>query len=199
MPTQPKVKSLTKLKRERPAPEEWRLARNEISQGGDRSAAILAAAFTEDTLRFSISQRFWDINDKDFEGLCSAHGPLGSFWSMIELGYALGIYRDIFRNDLHVIRTIRNAFAHTMKPINFETPAVEKELSRAKYLDYIKSLPLEPIDEFFTPSPHVLYQNDRISVTTNREKYIFLNELMAIDIIGRGHDYERRAREPLLP
>jgi hypothetical protein len=49
---------------------------------------------------------------------------MGSFFASIELGYALGLYGNLLRDDLHTIRTIRNAFAHAMKPLTFDTPQV---------------------------------------------------------------------------
>ena len=37
---------------------------------------------------------------------------------------------NLMRNDLHILRRIRNAFAHSKKPIQFTHPAVVKELTK---------------------------------------------------------------------
>jgi hypothetical protein len=69
----------------------------------DPYAAIMAGAFVEDALRRLV-------------------GGSANFNSMIEVGFSSGLYKELARNDLHVIRSVRNAFAHEMKPITFRYP-----------------------------------------------------------------------------
>jgi hypothetical protein len=59
------------------------------------------------------------------------NGPLNSFYSKIIAGYAFGIYDESMRNDLHIVRNIRNAFAHSKKLIHFDNPLIVKELGKA--------------------------------------------------------------------
>src|SRR5262245_6781819 len=65
--------------------------------------------------------------------LCRFSKPalLNSFYSKIITGYALGIYDDGIRDNLHIVRNIRNAFAHSRKLIRFDHPAVVNELRKA--------------------------------------------------------------------
>jgi DNA-binding MltR family transcriptional regulator len=63
--------------------------------------------------------------------LVADNGPLGSFYSRIAMGYALGIHDNNMRNDLNIVRNIRNAFAHSRKSIQFDHPAVAAELGKA--------------------------------------------------------------------
>jgi hypothetical protein len=63
--------------------------------------------------------------------LVGDNGPLHSFYSKIVTGYALGIYDDGIRDNLHIVRNIRNAFAHSKKLIQFDHPAVVTELRKA--------------------------------------------------------------------
>ena len=48
----------------------------------------------------------------------------GNFYSRIELVYRLGLIHPVFHNELHLIRDIRNEFAHKTLGVNFETPKV---------------------------------------------------------------------------
>ena len=107
--------SLQHLIGETPDQKELHLAWNEIERPkNDRAAAIMAGAFVEDALRRALG-----------------HGS--TFNSMIETGFDRGLYKDLARNELHVIRRIRNAFAHAIRPITFDTPEVIGEVGKFQY------------------------------------------------------------------
>ena len=55
-----------------------------------------------------------------------SNGPLSSLSSKIELSFALGLFNEERRGSLHLIRDVRNAFAHTMDPISFEDPHISE-------------------------------------------------------------------------
>ena len=107
--------SLRELTKESPDQQELHQAWDEIERPmNDRAAAIMAGAFVEDAL-------------------CRAVGRRSSFYSMIESGFERELYKDLVRNDLHIIRNVRNAFAHAIKPIMFDTPEVVEEVSKLQY------------------------------------------------------------------
>ena len=68
-------------------------------------------------------------------------GPLSTFSARINLAHALRIINDEELRDLHLIRKIRNDFAHHID-VSFETPAI---VSRVRELS--SSLPSAPVDE----------------------------------------------------
>lgn len=121
--------SLQNIIREAPDQHELHLAWSEIEKpSNDRAAAIMAGAFVEDALRRVV-------------------GGSSTFNSMIEAGFTRGLYEGLVRNDLHVIRRVRNAFAHAIKPINFDTPDVIKEVAKFQYVRWIQitgGLPFGP-------------------------------------------------------
>lgn len=82
----------------------------------------------EDLIRRKLKRR----DDETWELLTAQNGPLDTFSSKINLGYALGIYKDEVRENLHIIRTIRNAFAHSRKIIDFSHPLITAELRKVK-------------------------------------------------------------------
>ena len=85
----------------------------------------------EHELETLLRSRFKRKDDKTWAMLVAENGPLNSFSSMILAGYALGIYDESMRNDLHIVRNIRNAFAHSKRLIHFDNPLIVKELERA--------------------------------------------------------------------
>jgi len=129
--------SLTDLIRENPTQEELKLAYDEIDkQKSHRAAAILAAAFVEDAIRHALKAKFVPLANTEYEDVFGVGGPVSSFSSAINLGYALGLYGKEAKSDLHAIRRVRNAFAHAMKPISFDTPQIAKEVNKLTYIDW---------------------------------------------------------------
>jgi hypothetical protein len=53
------------------------------------------------------------------------------------MGYSLGIYGKVTRDDLKRIKNIRNVFAYSFRPITFDTPEVAKECLELCYLDHL--------------------------------------------------------------
>ena len=75
----------------------------------DRGAAVLALALLEEPLRKAIESR-----DAAFKGSGL------SFRVNIEIAYALGLYDQETRDGLLTAVKIRNAFAHSIDPLEFE-------------------------------------------------------------------------------
>jgi hypothetical protein len=88
----------------------------------------------EDALRWCLCGFFTPVADEaeifDNEG-----APLWSFHAKIVMGYALGIYGEVTREDLCRIKLIRNAFAHSPRAITFETPEVKEKCLALSYVD----------------------------------------------------------------
>lgn len=100
-------------------------------------AAILAGTFVEDRLGFAIKSFFVKMpsrgNPERYlteNALFDGYGPLATFFAKIDLGFALGIYDVDQRMDFHIIRSIRNEFAHALEPITFENESIVRKLSK---------------------------------------------------------------------
>lgn len=116
--------SLKKLMRRLPQPEDFEKALNELDTESPRAAAVLAATWLEDILRLALLYKMRTLSDEDEDRLFLGTGPLSSFSTKIQLGYALSIYGPKSRHDLDSIREIRNAFAHVRAPISFDTKEI---------------------------------------------------------------------------
>jgi hypothetical protein len=130
-PVVPVEPSLGDLTREKLTQSELKLAYDEIdNQTSHRAAAILAAAFVEDAIRFALKAEFQALTDAECNQIFGT-----SFSRVIDLGHAVGLYGKEAKSDLHVIRIVRNVFAHAMKPIDFDTPQIAKEVAKLTYID----------------------------------------------------------------
>src|SRR5712664_174322 len=77
----------------------------------DRGFALLAAAWIDDSIEDVIRSRFI-ANKRAADELLTGDAPLATFSSRIKLLYCLGIVTDNEKQDLNIIRAIRNLFAH---------------------------------------------------------------------------------------
>lgn len=75
----------------------------------DRAAAVLGPAYVDAALERLFRARLVEGASAD---LFKYGGPLGDFSGRIEMAYALGWIPGSLRDDLHIMRKIRNDFAH---------------------------------------------------------------------------------------
>ncbi|MEM9420536.1 MAG: hypothetical protein AAGA25_16020 [Planctomycetota bacterium] len=95
----------------------------------DRAAVILAASILDDLLKTVLSNRLV-VNASGHDTLFDGpNAPLGSFSSRIELSYRTGVVSSTFARDLHLIRKIRNEFAHAIAGCDFKEPRVQNRIS----------------------------------------------------------------------
>jgi DNA-binding MltR family transcriptional regulator len=160
----------------------------------------MIAAIVENAIIFALRKRFWEEPPFNIERLLDPPGPLSSFYGCIEMGFALGAFGPITYNDLHVVRRIRNGFAHAMVPLNFDTPEVVLELDELQLLKLVKSQPAMPFDEYRTPTLIDFIAHGMTSTSTNREKFTVTCRLLWDRIIQwGGGDFRNQATKLLLP
>jgi hypothetical protein len=111
----------------------WR----EINHGSDRSSAIVAAATVDRDLEEAILSSLTISDEETRSNLIATGGALDGFFAKIHLGYALGIFPKLYMHELDSIRKIRNCFAHSSKPVTFETKQIAEECKRFRARDYI--------------------------------------------------------------
>lgn len=202
----PAEPTLRDLILQRPTDAERQASWDETQKHGPRATAIVASAFTEDALRYALYTKFIpQLVESDVKRLIDQRGPMGSFYASIELGYALGLYGSLLRDDLHTIRTIRNAFAHAMKPLTFDTPLIAKEVARFRYLEAaIEKHKSEKTPEDAPASRRwrdVIIRSSS-GANTNMSAYFFTCEIANVDLVASNPvNYLARAlrMEPPLP
>jgi hypothetical protein len=98
----------------------------EIGDQSDRAAAILAVSLLED--RLAALLRAWLVDEPKIAGKTfGGSGPLATFSAKIDMGLLLGILEKTRHRELHLIREIRNKFAHGVETLTFETPRIRDQ------------------------------------------------------------------------
>lgn len=133
-------KKIKKFTREFPSAESVKLTLETLrdAEGNDRSAAIISAALMEGALEkiliASIKRKESDFVRSLFEN----RGPLSDFHSKILVATAFDLITPQQAEELQILNSIRNAFAHSTSEITFDTPEVEavvKELQTRQVVE----------------------------------------------------------------
>lgn len=115
----------------------------EFEKESDRAAAILAVSLIDESL-FTLLKSYFipsaNSNDELFEG---GNAPLGTFSSKITIAHRLGLISSNLARDIHLLRKIRNSFAHDIYGCNFENGSVKNRI-----LELDKSITIASLDNF---------------------------------------------------
>lgn len=96
----------------------------------DRGCALMAAAYIDEKLGELIKSYLVD-DPKIIKQVFDFNGPFGTFSSRIDSAYLLGLLpRNVYK-DIHLLRKIRNDFAHVSSPLTFDDEPIS---SRCKEL-----------------------------------------------------------------
>lgn len=156
---------------------EWRLdVIEELNNENDRGIALIGAAYIDTALKSLLEASMaGDIGVAQmlFEG---PNAPLGTFSSRIILAYGLGHIGPNYFATLNAIRTVRNAFAHLRRRLEFEDPEIRVIIESTFKIPYI--LPDPPPD-----------------LSLMRNRYIWTSAM----ILGYLAQAQMRTRPPVLP
>ena len=104
-----------------------------LAKETDRGAALMACAYLDNQLAELLKVRFVQVESLTKTLIDSPGGPLGSFSVRIDVAYLSGVIPKSAHRDLHLLRKIRNEFAHNPTAITFQDPQLA---SRAKELEF---------------------------------------------------------------
>lgn len=97
----------------------WEGFLQEFANGDDRTCALLSASLLDYWLEMMLLQAFVN-RDEARQQLLADRMPLGTFSAKIELAYCLNLIPKFARDDLNLIRRIRNDFAHHLGALTFK-------------------------------------------------------------------------------
>jgi hypothetical protein len=117
-------KRLKQYLRADPAMESGTVLLDQFTTESDRAVIILAASDLEDLLRFKLQKSMKNLSPDIRARLFDADRPLGTFSSNIDASYAWGVIDKDVHWGLHILRDMRNACAHSTKPLSFKTPEI---------------------------------------------------------------------------
>jgi DNA-binding MltR family transcriptional regulator len=120
----------------------------EFQRESDRAAAVLGAAYLDDRLGVLLREKFVAV-PAFVEELFRGQGGLSSFSAKISICYAVGLMTRGASHDLHIVRKIRNDFAHKPHGISFKTKEIA---NRVNSLETLKLLHEEKNKLFPVPT-----------------------------------------------
>ena len=85
---------------------------DDFKKESDRSLVLMSAAILEDLLEQRLRKIFNRGNSDVRRKLFEFNGPFSSFSAKIETLFCIGDLEARFRNDLHILRRLRNECAH---------------------------------------------------------------------------------------
>lgn len=90
---------------------------DEFKSESDRAAVILGASQL-DLLLYQLLEGFLHPNPSGKDELLEGDGPLSTFSARINICYRLGLIDAEFSRALHLVRRIRNSFAHEVSGVS---------------------------------------------------------------------------------
>jgi DNA-binding MltR family transcriptional regulator len=135
-------------KKEKPAPDLMQLIKRSglLREESDRGCALVATAWIDDSLTELVRSRFVDDRAAADE-LLDGDTPLATFSAKIKLLYCMGVINKEVKNDLDIIRAIRNLFAHDRDRLGFDTPTIKDRCRNLSVIPEVKSLKIVMADE----------------------------------------------------
>lgn len=108
----------------------------ELDEDSDRAVVIVATAMVDDALKELINAKLLPAKNKEHCIISNPSSPLGTFSSRINACYQIGLISESMHRDLHILRKLRNDFAHNPFDLTFESSSVK---SRVIELDKISN------------------------------------------------------------
>lgn len=97
------------------------------SQAGN---ALVVAGLVEDEIEKLLMTAGRSISNKQAKEIFGGMGPLHNFSGKIEIAYLFELIDQSVRDDLQIIKSIRNKFAHTTRYVFFESPHIDQDCRR---------------------------------------------------------------------
>lgn len=103
---------------------EYFSVRKELITESNRGCALLATSQLEIALEKLLRKKIVG-NKKHKDSLFNLNGSLGTFSSKVQISYSIGLISKIEKDDLNLIRKIRNEFGHSYRIIDFEDEKIK--------------------------------------------------------------------------
>lgn len=107
-------------------PEEAPAQLADFGKESDRGAIILAATNVEDSLELALTAKMpaLALDKEAASAVFGSEGTLSTYFDKTLIAYALGLIEKKDRKNIDLIRHIRNACAHSRKPLSLEMPVL---------------------------------------------------------------------------
>jgi len=141
--------------------------RQTLTKESDRGCALAVACYIDAELKELLRSYLID-DQKEVDNLFHVSGPLSSFSARIDVCHALGLIGPQVRRDLHLMRRIRNDFAHQPGQIDFADESIASRCGELYHDLLQESLP--PRKRFIRVALGVLGLLRAIEMTTTHRE-----------------------------
>ena len=100
----------------------------EFEKESDRACVILSAAMLDQALETLLKAYLVSTSSKEDDFLEGIYAPISSFSAKIDLSFRIGLISAKFCRDLHLIRKIRNEFAHSITNCDFQNESIHRRV-----------------------------------------------------------------------
>lgn len=110
----------------------------ELARESDRAVVILTTSILDDMLKNLIARNLCIApkpTPKQIDHIFRFDGPFGSLSSRTEVAFLFGLIDETTRSQLSELREMRNACAHSIQPLSFQTKelaAVARRILKSK-------------------------------------------------------------------
>lgn len=101
---------------------------DEFKNESDRAAVILVASVIDDRLKTLVKMALVPIATSDDPLFSNSNSAISTFSSKVDMSFRLGLISAKLARDIHLIRKIRNNFAHEIFGCNFEMSKVKQRV-----------------------------------------------------------------------
>jgi len=99
-----------------------------LKHESERGSVIVGAVLLDEALEQLLKRKLVPSPEKSDELFKGSYAPLASFSAKIDFAYRVGIIGLHRRSSLHIIRKLRNDFAHSSLQISFESQKVHNKV-----------------------------------------------------------------------
>jgi len=101
---------------------------NIVQKESDRGSVLVAVSMIEDILSSLLKTRLLPSLDKTDELFDIGYAPFSSFSAKIDLAYRIGCINQEVRRSCHILRKIRNDFAHATDIKDFSNSGTQDRI-----------------------------------------------------------------------
>ncbi len=185
MSSKPTIKD--KETKEKTSDKQWKFLLEQFQKESDRAAVILVVSIIDENLQTLVKTHLVPTASSNDSLFDSATSPLSNFSSKIDMAHRIGLISGKFARDLHIVRKIRNSFAHDIYGCNFENGSVIsriRELENSFHKSYLDAI--EKVDR----------KDDLLKGI--RGRFIFLSSMMVwhlTELIDATEEIKEREKE----
>ena len=126
------IAALKKLSRSPRTEEDMQEIYRIIDDGDDVSAALVCGALLEEGTEQLLVAHLVSLSSDEASELFRGFGPLASLSARTKFAYAMGLLGKVTKQNTDLLREIRNAVAHSRRPLSFVTPEIAAVCGRLK-------------------------------------------------------------------